>query len=286
MSPELTRTLNVFGAVLGLLGVIFVGERLYHYSSEIDLGRISQAGWWLLGFFSVIYGAANILLAIAWWNLLSFFELHVRLRWAIRVYGLSQLAKYVPGNIFQFAGRQAMGMAAGHPGRPLAKSALWEIALIAVAGSLFSVLTLPLISSTWTELAALLVFLIFIGSISFVIRRYFSSLLTKAFVWQMLFLITSGLVFVGTLQVIAPQPLELNLLPVVCGVYVLAWLAGLVTPGAPAGIGVREAVVLFLLNGIVSPSGLLLAIVLSRLITSFGDVLFFAMNTISYSDNR
>lgn len=279
MSPVLTRMLHTVGAVLGILGVIFVGERLYHYSGEIDLDRISKTGWWLLGLLSVVYGAANILLALAWCDLLRYFKLNVRPRWAIRVYGLSQLAKYVPGNIFQFAGRQALGMAAGYAGRPLAKSTLWEIGLIATTGCLFSALTLPLLSSSWNVLPALIVFVIFVCCTRYALWRFFSPLLARVFIWHTLFLITSGLVFVGTLQLISPEALGFNLLPPVCGAYVLAWLAGLVTPGAPAGLGVREAVTLFLLNSIVSPGDLLLAIVLSRIITLLGDLMFFSANT-------
>lgn len=279
VSPALTRSLHTVGAVLGILGVIFVGERLYHYSGEIDLGRISKTGWWLIGLLSVVYGAANILLALAWRDLLRYFKLKVSSRWAIRVYGLSQLAKYVPGNIFQFAGRQALGMAAGYAGRPLAKSTLWEIGLIATAGCLFSALTLPLFSPSWNELSALIVFVTFAYGVGYVLWRYFSPLLTQVFIWHTLFLIISGSVFVGTLQLISPEASEFNLLPAVCGAYVLAWLAGLVTPGAPAGLGVREAVTLFLLSSIVSPSDLLLAIVISRIITLIGDLMFFAANT-------
>jgi uncharacterized membrane protein YbhN (UPF0104 family) len=58
---------------------------------------------------------------------------------------------------------------------------------------------------------------------------------------------------------------------------VLAWLAGLVTPGAPAGMGVRELVLLFMLNGIVIEEDLLMAIVLSRIVTVMGDVLYFTV---------
>lgn len=286
VSPALTRTLHTVGAVLGILGVIFVGERLYHYSGEIDLDRISKTGWWLLGILSVVYGAANILLALAWSDLLRYFKLNVKLGWAIRVYGLSQLAKYVPGNIFQFAGRQALGMAVGYAGRPLAKSAIWEIGLIATTGCLFSALTLPLLYPSWNALFAMGVFVIFVCGVGYTLWRYFSSSLTRVFIWHTLFLVTSGLVFVGTLQLISPEALEFKLLPAVCGAYVLAWLAGLITPGAPAGLGVREAVTLFLLSSIVSPGDLLLAIVLSRIITLLGDLMFFAANTFSYLDKN
>jgi uncharacterized membrane protein YbhN (UPF0104 family) len=61
----------------------------------------------------------------------------------------------------------------------------------------------------------------------------------------------------------------------ICGAFVITWLAGSVTPGAPAGIGVRELVLLFLLKGLVLESDLLLAVLLSRVVTVAGDVLFF-----------
>ena len=85
------------------------------------------------------------MLALAWWNLLAQFGASVSKRWAIKTYGISQLAKYVPGNIFHLAGRQAMGMAAGTPGWVLAKSSIWELVLISIAGAMFSLLALPLL---------------------------------------------------------------------------------------------------------------------------------------------
>jgi hypothetical protein len=55
----------------------------------------------------------------------------------------------------------------------------------------------------------------------------------------------------------------------------VAWLAGLLTPGAPAGVGVREIMLLFLLGTVVGRADLLLAAVLSRVITVTGDGGFF-----------
>lgn len=56
----------------------------------------------------------------------------------------------------------------------------------------------------------------------------------------------------------------------------IAWLAGLVTFGSPAGIGVREVVLLFLLGPMVVESDLLVIIILNRIITVIGDGIFFA----------
>ena len=82
--------------------------------------------------------------AFAWWNLLKQFGAKPSCNWAIKTYGISQLAKYVPGNIFHLAGRQAMGMAAGVNGKALAKSTLWELGISAIAAGFFACLALPL----------------------------------------------------------------------------------------------------------------------------------------------
>ena len=68
----------------------------------------------------------------------------------------------------------------------------------------------------------------------------------------------------------------------VCGAYVIAWLAGLVTPGAPAGIGVREIVMYALLHTLISQSDLLTAIVLARIVTVAGDLLFYLLALIFF----
>ena len=67
------------------------------------------------------------------------------------------------------------------------------------------------------------------------------------------------------------------------GAYVLAWLVGLVTPGAPAGVGIRELVLLFVLKGVIPETDLLLAVVMGRVVTIFGDVLYF-LNTSFFTE--
>ncbi len=62
---------------------------------------------------------------------------------------------------------------------------------------------------------------------------------------------------------------------IVVSVYVIAWLIGLYTPGAPAGIGVREMALVFMLGVLFSESEILNAVVLVRLVNITGDFLFF-----------
>ncbi|GAB2479679.1 lysylphosphatidylglycerol synthase domain-containing protein [Comamonas humi] len=222
-----------------------------------------------------IYGAANVFLAVAWQRILAFLQISVDWHWATSAYGVSQLAKYLPGNIFQFAGRQAIGMAAGLAARPLLQSTLYELGLLAAAGAFFGILVLPLLSHAVPEWSALLLFSGAMAVLGWGLKRYVSHHLTTAWGLHGLFLAVSSLVFWSILAAVS----HADDLPVagICGAYVLAWLIGLATPGAPAGVGVREAVLLFLLGTLVPPSDLVLAIVIGRMVTVVGDLLFFSI---------
>jgi hypothetical protein len=271
MSPSLKRGLHLFGGALGLLGIVFVGMRLVSYSAEIDFARFHAIDWLCFCLLAFLYGADNLLLAQAWRQLLSYFDAQIEGREAIRIYGLSQLAKYVPGNIFHLAGRQALGMAAGLPSRPLAKSMLWELAMIASAGALFALLIVPLL---WIALPVWLSIGLFgavCAGVVVLVWRLLAPAIGKALIWQISFLIVSGAVFLMLLELVASSDIPASLFPAVCGAYVLAWLAGFVTPGAPAGVGVRELVLLFLMKGMVVEADLLLAVVLGRAVTVLGD---------------
>lgn len=277
MRPILKRGLHWGGSALAIVGTIFVVLRLRDYSAEIDFSRFGMVKWSAVVGLALIYGLANLMLALAWWNLLGKFGASTSRRLAVKVYGFSQLAKYVPGNIFHLAGRQAMGMAAGVPGWSLVKSAIWELGLISSAGGLFGLLTLPLLLPSLPATASTWLFVAVIGVAAALLWRFFGPLVARAFGWQVGFLAISGILFVGLLEFVSRVPLTgAGAWLALVGAYVLAWLGGLVTPGAPAGVGVRELVLLFLLGGIVSETDLLLAVVLGRLVTVTGDLLFFA----------
>jgi len=261
--------------MLGLSGVVFVVVQLNTYSDQIDLDRFNATSWFFITMLAILYGTANALLVRAWWHLLDHFGIKVKSRWATKTFGMAQLAKYVPGNIFHLAGRQALGMADGLPGLALAKSVMWELGLFACAGAFFGGVAATLI---WAELSwpiLLSAFLaISLGSIA-ALRRFWSPAIGTAFACQIFFLTISSAVFVGTLAISAPLSVTFSAYVTICAAYIIAWLAGLVTPGAPAGVGVRELILLFLLKGMVNESDLLLAVVLGRFVTVLGDFLFF-----------
>jgi uncharacterized membrane protein YbhN (UPF0104 family) len=270
--------LNRTGALLGLAGVVLVALRLKGYAGEIDADRIAAAGFVGLSGLALIYGLSNLLLAFGWWRILRHLGVDATRDWALRAYATSQLAKYVPGNVFQFAGRQAIGVAAGIGNAPLAKSAILELALLVTGGALFVPLTLPLMmgraASAMTGPVSVMAFVALALLAVWVVARLGGSQLAAAAARYIAFLGVSGIVFAATYRIAGGGVSASQFLPI-AGAYVLAWLAGLVTPGAPAGIGVREAVLLFLLGGIGAPAVILLAVIVSRAVTVLGDLAFY-----------
>ena len=274
------KALYWVGSALGLLGLGFVVFKLHEYAEQIDLAKFSAAMWIALLILILVYGFAEIALAVAWRHILRFLDLDVNLRWAISVYGNSQLAKYVPSNIFQFAGRQVLGAAAGLPAAPLLKSVFWELASLASAGALFAVLTFPVvlqhISISVSIWGALLLYVLGLALGAWLVRRLFGPALLAAWMWYSGFLALAGFSFVIVLGLITGNTWGETAF-LICGSFLLAWLVGLLTPGAPAGVGVREVVLYALLKNYVSEADLITAIVLGRVVTVSGDILFYLL---------
>ena len=233
-------------------------------------------GWLALAGLGSVYGLSGLLLALAWRDLLKYFGVSVSKRWAVWAYGISRLARYVPGNIFHLASRQAIGAGAGIPQWPLAKSAVWELGLIAAIGGLFGCIFL-LLPDLSVGRALLILAALAVGTLSLAFRAD-GRCLVRAVSGYALFLFVSGLVFAFVLSLTAPlDVVNATVMWPIVGAYIVAWLVGLVTPGAPAGVGVREVVLYALLNPLVSNSDLLTAIVLGRMVTVAGDLTYYAV---------
>lgn len=275
MKFDRKRVLHRVGSVLALLGGIFVVVRLRQYSAQADFASLHWRTWLAVGGLSLVYGVAGCGLAIAWRRILASLQAPVTAAWAVRTYGISQIAKYTPGNIFHLAGRQGLGMAANLPAWALAKSMVWEHGLLVVVAALCAWLVLP---AVWPGVTPGCAFAGFAASAALVylgLRRFANARLAGAFLWHVGFLLSAGVIFLLVVDSVSSKPV--TSWGVCVGAYVLAWLAGLVTPGAPAGMGIREIVLLALLPAsVVANDELLLAIVLGRVVTVLGDVWFYA----------
>jgi len=86
---------------------------------------------------AVLYGMAGFFLSSAWRCLLGADPSTASTRRHHAVYGRTQIAKYLPGNVFHLVGRQVMGRRLGHGQARLAFASLAEaILLLLIAGGL------------------------------------------------------------------------------------------------------------------------------------------------------
>jgi hypothetical protein len=280
MSLWIRKLTKGFGTILAVISLSFVIYQIKQYESRIDLFHFSLNKWLVVVILTSIIGLANYLLASAWRRIIDILGFSVSMKWAYWAYGVSQLAKYVPGNIFQFAGRQAIGVAAGLPNWLLIKSIFWEVGLIAFQGVIFAILIMPMfIRELDLEISynlASLVFVLVLFLVTVLSGRWKGISLRKAMLCYAVFLTITGIMFLCILLILTSKHDQIMLAtPLIIGAYVVSWLIGLITPGAPAGVGVREVVLYGLLYSVVEVPTLLNAILLARLVTVAGDLIYF-----------
>ena len=269
------KYLRWIGLALSLVGIGFVIVQLGAYADDLGNFRPTVLQALLLTALAAVYGMSNVMLAVAWRDLLEHCGARSSVRWAVHVFGVTQLAKYIPGNFFHLASRQTVGMSDGHEAMPLLKSALWEFGAIMTSAAVFGLWLGPLLFHGVSYASGASLFAVVLVIVSVAARRYLSSFVMRAVLWYVGFLLLSGLIFYATLQLLVDETNLVQVLPGICSAYIIAWLAGAITPGAPAGIGIREAVMFALLQPLLAGSELLVAIVLNRAITAGGDTVFY-----------
>ena len=278
-NDRVKRYLSWAGMGLGVLGIVFIVIKLVQYNGQIDYSRVTLFDWLAFVGLALLYGVASwILLPWAWHKLLKHYGVSAGLLWSMRTYGLSQLAKYVPGNIFHLASRQAIGVSAGLPGWPLAKSTFWDLVLEAISGVFFAILVLPAFFPGINTGETLIIFIFAFAIYFLAVAHWWSRWVAYAAAAYTLFLAFAGIIFVLVLSLWSGSAG----LPVVsiCSAYVVAWLIGLITPGAPAGAGVRELVLYALLQSSLPQTDLLYVIVIGRIVTIIGDVVFYGLSLV------
>lgn len=293
---------KIFSLIIVLLSLFFLGRGVWQCRNElIDL----QFSFSLLAAFlaaALIYTISTFALAFAWQNILEIFaQESAGLRLCFSIYARTQVAKYLPGNIFHLAGRHVMGRAAGFTHRALVAASSFEI-----LGLLICAIMVKFASELLYGRSLAIFSLIFILSISFVIlfssnlaRRhiYFFSQVTArqqsilSLLLPIAYILTSYCLFFAiaglALHTLAGQFPYYSSFAVyiqLISTFAIAWLAGFITPGAPAGLGVREAVLVILLTVTFSESDTILLVLLFRLATVLGDMIAFLLSFVVVAD--
>ncbi len=289
------------GALVALIATLWYGGKLYEHSVIFHELSVSSVYFFVLCV--LLYFIAAILIGIAWHSLLI--DAGVRVSSysaAISITCLSQIGKYVPGNVAQHVGRVALAKRHGFPLKitifTMFMETLWVIAMASLL-SLLAVLfvgrqlfvDIPQMPQWWIlagmGAGAMLVPMIGHRLFEWATRWWaqrngleFRSIRMPSLrtFWLVGMLYVGNFLILGlVLQIIAASIFGApgaGFL-VLSGIFAAAWIAGFITPGAPAGLGVREVVLMAALTPIYGNETAIGIAAVLRVVTVVGDVLAF-----------
>jgi glycosyltransferase 2 family protein len=275
----------------GILGgtLFFLLAALKNHWQEVAEVRISTRGWLMLAIALSVTLLAHTWSGWVWTWILRAFKQPVGQGWALRVYLKTNIAKYLPGNVWQYYGRISAIRQAGGSLGVASLSVLLEPLLMAAAALLIA-LTSSGLGWVATGSDARIWGLQILG-LTGVLLGIHPRLLNPVIHWvsrfkgdlantdaveierypflpllgELGFVLLRGTGFVFALM--ALTPVNFSQIPQLLSVFSLAWLAGLIVPGAPGGLGVFEATAIALLNR-QFPVGIILSVVaLYRLVS-------------------
>ena len=156
MPKEITRRKIIHGAGIGLalLGLWYVANGLHGQWAQLAPVLAQPESWLRIAFGSLAWAAAVVLLAAIWANLVvSGISTEPRPKPFRRgplmmIYCLSNLAKYLPGNIVHFASRQMQAASLGYRHKDIAAASLAESAGLLVAAVLVGFVPLLFLGGT------------------------------------------------------------------------------------------------------------------------------------------
>ncbi|MGI0481853.1 lysylphosphatidylglycerol synthase domain-containing protein [Geminocystis sp. CENA526] len=222
---------------------------------------------------------AHTFSAWVWTWILHIFQTKLRGLKAINIYLITNISKYLPGNVWHFFSRVKAIQAEGDSLSIATVSVIIEPLLMAVSALLITLISASfgIINLSFTPLFLLiysLIIAILIGIHPKIMNPILSKLakskgsnesakLTKypllPLFGESLFLLLRGLAFLSVL--IAFMPIKLTLIPQVLSTFSFAWLLGLIVPGAPGGIGIFEATILASFDSAIFPSQIVLVVI-------------------------
>ncbi len=294
----LKKLLTYLGSIIAIISLAFVGQQLVENWQKVGTFQFTAKSISVLLLGIISYCTACYLLSAAWYKILvSLCSNPLSAQGIKSIYARSQIAKYIPGNVMQIAGRHILTRRLGIGHKLLAIASLTEIVGLVMASCTLTIIG-SAIFGLWGNyinqhqlldgVFALCIILSFMPIIRYFIvklipksRHYLNnpSLLFAFFIVYLkyvVFFIISGTILVGLVYQLHGE-LGIYQVAAIIATFSVSWLLGFITPGAPSGIGIRETILVVSLDKILLGSTGVLIAILFRLITVGGDVLFFSI---------
>ncbi|MFC5380258.1 lysylphosphatidylglycerol synthase domain-containing protein [Aquipuribacter nitratireducens] len=242
---------------------------------------------------AAVFTVGNILLsAAAWRSVLA--DLGSRLSWGAtsHVFLVGQLGKYLPGSLWHVVAQVELAADHGVSRRRSASATVVHVVVVFATALLLGVAGFALVPDllpggyTWVALLVVpLLVLLWPPVLNRVLARVLAIArrpplehsISHAGAWRTTALAFASWCSIGAQTVVlvarvGDQPLSVRLVVLGVTAFALAWCVGFATVVSPAGAGAREAALVLMLSGVMSPGRALLVAVVSRVLMTTADL--------------
>ena len=282
-----SRTLKALRVVLTIAALVAIAVALVRAIE--DAGQVTLPGPGRLVASGLLLAVGMVAATTAWATLLP----RVDFRTVLPGFGLAQLAKYVPGSVWQGVGQVADAHRLGIPAPTATVAYIVQMVLQALVAGAVSVTALVAPGLPWwlripAVLGPLGVFLIrrrwldaLVAILARLTRRVDASRIELPSQRALLTAAAASLVTIlsiGTsFAVLLPSGLGPRGFLGTAGIFMLAWLIGFLVVPLPSGLGVREAVLVVGLGDLHPVADVLAAAIVARLVLVVVEAAFVAV---------
>ena len=272
----LKKYYKLIGTIVTVIALVFVVKKIV--TMDVDWSMFASGRLIAMITGCVLIQTAVILfMSMPWVRFVRILSgTNIPMKDALPVYTKSNLMKYVPGNVFQYV--------------DIVCSMLTPLLLIVV---LMGKNMLELIRTYRNNFlivlgvgvaVLLLLFLVLRWKFREPLQRYFEKyrkLLNRKILLRVLgvFLLYVVQYIISTAMYAIPAAFLFDVpgdkLGLFLGTYLFSWIVGFITPGAPGGIGIREAVMIMMCGSFLDMNTIMLYAVTLRIISTFGDIAAF-----------
>ncbi len=289
------KTFKLLGAVFILASLLFVLQKLWANKEFITTQGITPATIFALIAGAGVYALINVLLIFAWFWLLKLYHQTMSFSECFYIHTRTQIAKYLPGNIFHIAGRYALAYRFGISHVSLIGTTLYETIGMLIAAAIITLLGIAFLNIDHDFIQLVKIAGIFLGIFGgvFILNKMTprfrilrqlnvptgqnsvtSRSLFLIYSLYLAFFVATGGLFFSIIQLISGA-LKFSNFSTILVIFTLSWLLGFITPGSPGGFGVREAIIVGALSKFIGEADSVFVALSFRLVTIGGDSFLF-----------
>ncbi len=293
MTPGRARVLAVVRVALLVVVLAAVAVALAKNWHEVS-GNLARVDPGALALAFVLALGSPVLTLLGWRVLLADLGSPLHMAPAAGVFFVGQLGKYLPGSVWTVVAQAEMGVRLQVPRRRMAVVGLLSIGLAVLTGAVVGIPALPLLASRgesalswrWVVLAIVVaVVLTWPTVLNAAVRIGLRTLrraplehdlsgraIVRTVAWFVGAWLSAGLSVLVLARAVGPQTDLSTLLVTSISGFCLAAAVGMFSFLLPAGVGVRDGVLAFLLTALMPLPAATAVVVLSRFVTVLADV--------------